>query len=93
MDDNEVKTKYYPEIESLIKRTTGASEVFLFDHTVRKSTVKNLNNLGASEAAGSVVRVHCDYTDLSAPKRFRQMGEKESYTGFKLSPERVEQLM
>jgi hypothetical protein len=93
MDDEEIKTKYYPEIESLVKRATGASDVFLFDHTVRKSSVTNLNNLGANSAAGSVLRVHCDYTEESAPRRFRQMGQKESYTGFKLSPEKVEELM
>ena len=74
MDDEEIKTKYYPEIESLVKRATGASDVFLFDHTVRKSSVKNLNNLGANSAAGSVLRVHCDYTEDSAPRRFLQMG-------------------
>ena len=70
MDDGEIKSKYYPEIESLVRRATGASDVFIFDHTVRKSSVKNLNNLGANSAAGSVLRVHCDYTEDSAPRRF-----------------------
>ena len=39
MDDDEIKEKYYPEIESLVKKATGATDVFLFDHTVRKSSV------------------------------------------------------
>ena len=71
LDDDEVMSVYYKEIEELLYKTTGAKKVFLFDHTVRKSTVSKLNNLGAKgEAAGSVLRVHCDYTSESAPRRF-----------------------
>ena len=71
-DDQEVKEVYYKEIEDLILKSTGAKKVFIFDHTVRKSSVTKLNNLGAAgEAAGSVVRVHCDYTQDSAPRRFQ----------------------
>jgi len=57
-------------MEKFIKKATGASHVFLFDHTVRKSSVTNLNNLGKKVDAGSVVRVHNDYTADSAPRRF-----------------------
>lgn len=93
-DDDEVRQKYYPEIEALIKKATGASHVFLFDHTVRKSSVTNLNTLGqAGAAAGSVVRVHCDYTAESAPRRFLQLCETESYTGQKFEKAEVEKLM
>lgn len=46
MDDNEVKTKYYPEIEALILRATGATELFIFDHTIRKSTIDTYINKG-----------------------------------------------
>ncbi len=31
-----VKRSYYPEVEQLIKQQTGASDVFVFDHTVRR---------------------------------------------------------
>ncbi len=56
----------------MVKEATGASKVFVFDHTVRRSSVTNLNTLGAAgAAAGSVVRVHCDYDNVSAPRRFR----------------------
>lgn len=34
-DDEEVQKVYYPEVEALIKRATGAKKVFIFDHTVR----------------------------------------------------------
>ena len=44
----------------------------IFDHTVRKSGISNLNTMGKSGvAAGSVARVHCDYTAESAPLRVR----------------------
>jgi hypothetical protein len=88
LDNNEIKTKYYPEVEALIKRATGASEVFLFDHTVRKSSVQDHFNNGEAKAAGPVARVHCDYTEVSAPRRFRQMGENEG-----LTPQKVEELI
>ena len=42
----------------------------LFDHTVRKSSATNPNNMGANVAASTVARVHSDYTDESAPRRF-----------------------
>ena len=80
-------------MESFIKRSTGASEGFIFDHTVRKSSVPFAFNFGEEKATGPVSRVHCDYTDVSAPRRFKQLGQSESYTGFKVAPERVEELM
>jgi hypothetical protein len=56
----------------MIKESTGASKVIVFDHTVRKSASKNLNSLGVKGAsAGSVARVHCDYTAAGAPRRFK----------------------
>ena len=71
-NDEEIQTIYYPEIEKLLKDATGASKVFVFDHTLRKSSVKNLNSLGQKgAAAGSVARVHCDYTVDGAPRRFK----------------------
>jgi hypothetical protein len=70
-NDEEIKSIYYPEIEKLIKGSTGASKVIVFDHTVRKSTNKNLNNMGAKGvSAAAVPRVHCDYTAEGAPRRF-----------------------
>jgi len=63
---------YYKEVEDLILRTTRAKKVFIFDHTVRNSSATNLNSLGAKgQAAAPVARVHCDYTEVSAPKRFK----------------------
>ena len=40
--------------------------------------------------AGSAGMVHCDYSDNSAPKRFKQLGDKEIYPGYKISSSEVE---
>jgi hypothetical protein len=34
-DSDEVKSVYYPEVERLLKRVTGAERVVVFDHIVR----------------------------------------------------------
>src|SRR5438105_1844583 len=34
-DPEELKSVYYPEVERLIRETSGASRVVLFDHTLR----------------------------------------------------------
>ncbi len=34
-DDTEVQERYYAEVIELVKATTGAIDVQLFDHTVR----------------------------------------------------------
>jgi len=69
-DDDEVMDVYYKEIEDLILQRTGASKVFVFDHTVRTSRVANLNAQKGGQA-GTVGRVHTDYNVASAPIRFR----------------------
>jgi len=92
-EDEEIQAIYYPEIEKLIKEATGASRVIVFDHTLRKSTNKNLNNLGKKGvSAAAVPRVHCDYTANGAPLRFKQLAAQESANGLKLDPEEVEEL-
>jgi len=68
LDDDEVRSVYYPEMASLVRRTTGAREVVVFDHTVRLD--------GGTPAANSrtpVRTVHNDYTERSAPRRVRDL--------------------
>ncbi len=36
----QVKARYYPEVQELLKRTAGASRVHIFDHTIRKGSAK-----------------------------------------------------
>lgn len=35
LDEELIKTKYYKEVEDLLKRETGAKRVFVFDHNIR----------------------------------------------------------
>ena len=70
LDEVEVATVYYPGIADLAKSVTGASYVWVFDHTLRASTPEN-------EGYGAIrtpVRIaHCDYTIASGPQRVRDL--------------------
>lgn len=35
LDEELIKTRYYKEVEDLLKREAGAKRVFIFDHTIR----------------------------------------------------------
>jgi len=67
-DEEEVCTKYHPEVEALIKRETGASKVVVFDHTVR--TADRAVERGLRTPVRSV---HNDYTEKSGPQRVRDL--------------------
>ncbi|KAK3377441.1 amino acid permease-domain-containing protein [Podospora didyma] len=62
IDTDKIKREYYPETEQLLKDATGASRIFIFDHTIRRP----LTNNPAAEVAGNtalrtpVRRVHID---------------------------------
>ncbi|KAI1293432.1 hypothetical protein F5Y03DRAFT_328858 [Xylaria venustula] len=60
-DDEHIKAVYYPETEQLLKDVTGASKIFIFDHTIRRQPK---DNRGAQDPAaklrGPVNRVHID---------------------------------
>ncbi len=70
-DDEEVKAVYYSEAEHLLKRVTGASRVFIFDHTARRRIP------GAEDRRDSirqpVTRVHVDHTAKSGPQRVHDL--------------------
>lgn len=67
-DDAEVESVYYSEIERLLKRITGASQVVIFDHTRRSDD-------GAEKDGfrGPASRVHNDYTAWSGRERVRAL--------------------
>jgi hypothetical protein len=73
-NDEEVKSVYYPEIEQLVKQMTGASEVLVFDHTLR---AENEGTRQEKMASGPVRRVHNDYTEWSGPQRVRDLMSAE----------------
>jgi hypothetical protein len=67
-DEQEVRSTYFPEVEALIKRETGASKVVVFDHTVR--TADRAVERGLRTPVQSV---HNDYTEKSGPQRVRDL--------------------
>jgi len=67
-DPDEVKSVYYPEVERLIKRVTGAERVVIFDHIVRNPV---LAERGEKDARPPAKMVHNDYSLQSAPRRVR----------------------
>jgi hypothetical protein len=67
-DSDEVESVYYPEVECLIKRVTGAHRVLVFDHIVRNPV---LAERGEKGARGPAKFVHSDYSFKSAPRRVR----------------------
>jgi hypothetical protein len=67
-DPDEVRGVYYPEVERLLKRMTGAERVLIFDHIVRNKVLAERGEKGVGEPAKMV---HNDYTFKSAPRRVR----------------------
>ena len=51
-DPEEVKSVYYPEVERLLKRVTGAERVVIFDHIVRNPVLAERGEKGARPPAG-----------------------------------------
>ncbi|OAA59284.1 methyltransferase [Cordyceps fumosorosea ARSEF 2679] len=63
--DDSITTRYYPEMEQLLlANVPGATKVYIFDHTIRRSTP------GAPRAP--VTRVHIDQTAKSVAQRVRR---------------------
>lgn len=80
-DEAERKRVYDPEVAELIKKHSGASEVLVFDHTIRVGDESVQKNTGARPP---VKGVHNDYTEASAPQRLREIiGDAEAERRFK----------
>ncbi|EFY94723.1 hypothetical protein X797_010571 [Metarhizium robertsii] len=56
-DDDKIRADYYPETEQLLKDVTGASRVFIYDHTIRRAA-KDWTTKG--QPRGPLKRVHID---------------------------------
>ena len=73
-DDETIKTHFYDEVTSFLKKDVGAKRVVVFDHTIR---AKGNENQQTSETTTTqrapVMLVHCDYTPNSGPQRVRQV--------------------
>ena len=75
LDEQELKSVYYPECVELIKRVSGATRVHVFDHTVRSGDEGELNTKYLREP---VLSVHNDYTEWSGPQRVRDLLPQEA---------------
>jgi hypothetical protein len=72
-DAAEIEAVYYPEIEALLKESTGASRVLVFDHNLR------LDAGATGDGRRPPVRqVHNDYTERSAPRRLAALTGRDA---------------
>ena len=69
-DAGELKSVYYPEVEALIRKVSGASRVVVFDHTLRSGDEAERE---AKLVREPVFNVHNDYTEWSGPQRLREI--------------------
>ncbi len=69
-DDAQLTSVYAPELEKLIARLTGATEVVVFDHTRRSSDGAQREKHNWRDP---VPLPHSDYTDRSAAQRMRDV--------------------
>ena len=69
-DDAAVRAAYYPEVERLVARATGASRVVVFDHT-RRADGGGVAGAKAERAPARII--HNDYTEKSGPQRVRDL--------------------
>ncbi len=69
-DEDEVRSVYYKETEELVKKSTGAKRVLVFDHTLRSADEATREE---KMIGGPVRSAHNDYTDWSGPQRVRDL--------------------
>jgi len=74
-DAAELTSVYYPEIEQLIQRESGASRVVIFDHTLRSGDEAEREEKLIREP---VLSAHNDYTEWSGPNRVREFLPEEA---------------
>ena len=69
-DDQQVRVTYYAESEALLKRVTGASAVYFFEHTIR---IEDGDARTRDAKREPVAYVHNDYTALSGSQRLQDL--------------------
>lgn len=78
-DEDQIISMYYPEVENILQKITGADKIVIFDHTFRKP---NLAGPESPSHREPVLRVHVDQTPVSAYDRIRYHVE-DKYKHFK----------
>lgn len=69
-DKDRLPATYYPEIEELVKRVSGAERVLVFDFTLRSGDEAERT---AQQVREPILLVHNDYTERSGPQRVRDL--------------------
>lgn len=69
-DQARLPATYYPEVEALVKRVSGARRVVVFDHTLRSGDEAERE---ARKIREPILLVHNDYTEWSGPQRVREL--------------------
>lgn len=75
IDTQQLESAYYPEVEQLIRRESGASRVVIFDHTPRSGDDTERE---AKLIREPVMSAHNDYTEWSGPNRVREFLSDEA---------------
>jgi hypothetical protein len=70
LDEKQLKETYYPEVEALIRKVSGAARVVVFDHTLRSGDEAERE---ARLLREPVLSAHNDYTEWSGPNRVREV--------------------
>jgi hypothetical protein len=78
-NEEEVRRVYYPEVQRVIAEATGASKVFIFDHTLRRR-VRGVADRAAGAPRQPATGVHVDHTATSGPQRVRDFFRDEAET-------------
>jgi hypothetical protein len=74
-DTQQLESVYYPEVEQLIKKASGAARVVIFDHTLRSGDESERE---ARLIREPVLSAHNDYTEWSGPQRVRDLLPEEA---------------
>ncbi|POS71206.1 hypothetical protein DHEL01_v210401 [Diaporthe helianthi] len=72
LDDEQIKQGYYKETEQLLKDVTGATRVFIFDHTIRRQLPSDGGSPAPTNLRGPVQRVHIDQSYSASLSRVSQ---------------------
>ena len=77
-DKEEIKRVYYPESIALLKEVTGATDVRVFDHTLRRRLPGVNDRAGPDVPRQPANRVHVDQTATSGVSRLRRLYPDEA---------------
>jgi mRNA-degrading endonuclease HigB of HigAB toxin-antitoxin module len=75
-DVEKIEAEYYPETEELVKKVTGATRTFVFNHAIRRQPVEAAD--GSVPGRGPTYNAHIDQSYADAPNRVRRYFPEEA---------------